>query len=87
MPPRPYGLRSYPGPDDEFARYPRRSWLLADYGYRKEVTELVDGQFYWHVFWHGERINGGLSGNWQDAHDDAVRAARQDHIHRDRLLW
>lgn len=60
-------------------------WVLSQYGYSKDVTELADGQFYWHVYLHGERINGGLAESWLTAHEDAVRAARQDQIHhRDR---
>lgn len=31
------------------------------------VTRLVDGQFYWHVWYHGERINGGLGESCEDA--------------------
>lgn len=46
--------------------------------YRTEVTELADGQFYWHVWYRGERFNGGLSASGQDAKDLARYAIFRD---------
>ena len=56
---------------------------LIQRGYRIDVVTLDDGQFYWHVWRHGERINGGLSERWADARERATQAARQDVSHRE----
>jgi hypothetical protein len=44
-------------------------------GYRTEVVMLDSDQFYWHVWRHRTRVNGGLSESWGDACDDAEYAA------------
>lgn len=62
------------------------AWLLRRRGYRTDTVPLDGGRFYWHVYLHGERVNGGLSDSLQDAREDAVRAARQDSVHR-KTLW
>lgn len=43
-------------------------------GYRTEVVMLDGGQFYWHVWRHGTRVNGGLSESWDKACEDAAHA-------------
>lgn len=39
--------------------------------YRREVRDLADGTCYWHLYWKGERVNGGLS----DSRAGALAAA------------
>lgn len=39
--------------------------------YDRQVTPLGDGQFYWHLLFRGERINGGLSSSYTGAMSDA----------------
>jgi hypothetical protein len=59
---------------------PRGFELLGRRGYRSQVVTLSDGQFYWHVWRYGERVNGGLSSTWDSALDDAAHAAQADVI-------
>lgn len=58
-------------PDDEAeqAALARRQarWT----GYRREVTPLPDGMWYWHLFRDDVRVNGGLSRSREDALADA----------------
>jgi hypothetical protein len=61
--------------------------FLSDRGYRVQVVILLDGQFYWHVWRLGERVNGGLSESWDDAQQSAARAARQDFTHYRPPRW
>jgi hypothetical protein len=82
MPADPPSYRSFNDLGD-----PVDSWLLRQIGYRTDVVILSDGQFYWHVWLHGDRVNGGLSESWTAAHEDAVRASRQDNLHRNTLRW
>jgi len=42
--------------------------------YDRKYAELDDGMWYWHVFLHGERVNGGLSETHDDARADSARA-------------
>jgi hypothetical protein len=43
--------------------------ILGDYD--ADIRE-VDGGWYWHLYYHGERVNGGLAEDWIGA----LRAAR-----------
>ena len=47
-------------------------------GYRTEVVTLDSGQFYWHVWRRGTRVNGGLSESWTDAWESAAYATVSD---------
>lgn len=51
---------------------------LSQLGYRTEVTELADGQFYWHVWRHAIRVNGGLCLDLCRAELNANHAAERD---------
>lgn len=50
--------------------------------YDRQVTELNDGLFYWHLFFRGERINGGLSCSYASAMSAAWYVMIQ-HIYTD----
>jgi hypothetical protein len=41
-------------------------------GYQAQIKKMDDGQFYWHLYRQGTRVNGGLAGTWTGA----MRAAR-----------
>lgn len=45
-------------------------------GYTREYTPLGGGEVYWHLFYEGRRVNGGLSQDQTEAEDEARRAAR-----------
>jgi hypothetical protein len=44
-------------------------------GYRHVIRRLPDGCWYWHLYWNGERVNGGLSPTEADARADARNAS------------
>lgn len=60
--------------------------FLAEQGYRVEVVPVGDGQFYWHSWRSGHRVNGGLEACEEEAGRAAVRACRLDVTHRGLLL-
>ena len=55
----PDGYRDYADEAEQAAL----DWQRARWSgqFRKEVTPLADGSFYWHLFRDGVRVNGGLS--------------------------
>ena len=57
---------------EEAAELAAMAWHRArELGYRKVLTRLDDGQYYWHLFCGDERVNGGLSPTREDALADA----------------
>lgn len=56
--------------------------FLAGLGYRIEVATVKGGQFYWHAWRDGNRVNGGLEENEGDAARVAQRACSLDVTHR-----
>ena len=63
---------------EEAAVRERQTRRLALRGYRTEVVQLDDGQFYWHVWKWNVRINGGLSESRHTASRDAEDSALKD---------
>lgn len=65
--------------DEDEAEQAAFDWQRARWSgqFRKEVTPLADGWFYWHLFRNGVRVNGGLSRTREDAFADAGFAVRQ----------
>jgi hypothetical protein len=59
--------------------------FLSSHGYRTQVVTLGGDRFYWHVWRHEVRVNGGLSDSWTRAHEDAAHASRQDFTHRNQI--
>ena len=51
-------------------------WLI---DYLCDVVQLADGSFYWHLFYRGERVNGGLSATREDARADSASARVHHH--------
>lgn len=56
-------------------------------GYRIEVTELADEQFYWHVWRGADHVNGGLSTVWAAACENAEHAALSHSYHDDYFFY
>ena len=57
---------------EEAAERAAAAWHRArELGYRKALTRLGDGTWYWHLFHGEERVNGGLSPTREDALADA----------------
>lgn len=46
--------------------------------YSHSLKKLPDGGWYWHLFFDGERINGGLASSERSCHD-AIREYRFQH--------
>ncbi len=43
--------------------------------YRTDLTELPSGEWYWHLYFRGEKVNGGLSSYKDAARSDAKTAS------------
>lgn len=55
-------------------------------GYRVTVDPLPDGAYYWHLWYYGERVNGGLSGTLAEAFKDGNTAAFRNALEKIGML-
>ena len=50
------------------------------------MDPLPDGAYYWHLWYYGERVNGGLSGTLAEAFKDGNTAAFRNALEKIGML-